>query len=365
MTSDLENIACPVCQTVFTERHPKEYYSGTMDMPLSFSELRIAVCPSCRFGFCHTRVSDEDLEAFYSHAYTGKAMKSHGSDLVHVNNPFHFDPRSIAQILLLKSFLPAPLSPTDTLLEIGPGPGSFLHACNRLGLNIEYWCVEPQTAAHDRLRTLGAHTIVGSTFGPHPLSQLKPASFKVIVMSHSLEHFNAQDVPGILQQVHTLLAPGGVFLCEVPNEDLSRYQYYSIPHLSFFSIESLRSVCEQAGMTVEFLSCAGKQEDVRRIIRTSLPDSTQDIFTNDALTRTQQSRSSHRNLEQSLRRKHIKARCLNICEIVFGTSITRFLLTQIAKRRAPDFYTLLKGPDFVYGPDRDVLRLVAIKRASR
>lgn len=230
---------------------------------------------------------------------------------------------------------------------------------------MEYWCVEPQTAAHNRLRALGAHTIVSSTFGSRPLSPLKPESFEVIVMSHSLEHFNAQDVPGILQQVNTLLAPGGIFLCEVPNEDLSRYQYYSIPHLSFFSIESLRFACEHASMDVKFLSCAGKQEDVQRIIRTSLPNSKQETFTDDPLTRTQQSRSSHRNLEQSLRRKHMKARCLNICQVVLGTSITRFLLTQIAKRRAPDFYSLLKEPDFVYGQDRDVLRLIATKRDVR
>ncbi len=349
---------CPICTTPTNTERKRDYYTGTMDMPSSFRQLSIYSCNNCRFSFGGERIAEEDLDAFYTKAYTGRAMKGGKNPLLNVGNPFHFEPRALAQVLLMRQYVDP--KPTDKLLDIGPGPGHFFHTCTRLNVPMEYWAVEPQEDAHPRLQKLGA-TIVPQLFGPEPIAELPDNTFRVIVMSHSLEHFNAHDVPGIVAHVARLLAPGGIFICEVPNEDLTRYQYYSIPHLSFFSMESLERVCANAGLETQFIGSAGKQEDVKRTVRSLESTAAAQEMTTDVKEGVHSSKTTHANLKRTHARQQKKQLILNASRMVLGQRATRGWLTMLAKHRAPDFYTLLQHPDFQYGPNRDVLRIVAKK----
>lgn len=352
---------CPICQTAAPEHNLISYYSGTMDMPTAFRTLRIAVCPNCYFGFPTTRVSDEDLFNYYNHAYTGKSKKATWTSLINAFNRYHFDTRALAQVLLIRQYITT--SPTDKLLDIGPGLGYAFHTCNQLKMPMNYFAVEPQEEAHPRLQKLGV-TIIPALFGTQPIPALQPHRFKIIVSSHSLEHFNAEDVPVVLQNIHILLADNGVLILEVPNEDLHRQSYFSIPHLAFFSMESLRVSLEKAGFELLFINGAGETLEVLRqrgdkMIRHS--DNPKDFQTaKDG--KIQQSTHVLDCLEKTKRIQTRKRMLIDGLNRILPQTIMTRLLDLRAKRAAPDFYTLLSSPEFQYGPDRDVLRAVAKKK---
>ncbi|MDO8505528.1 MAG: class I SAM-dependent methyltransferase [bacterium] len=329
-------------------------------MPTAFRSLKIAVCANCYFGFPTTRASNEDLFNYYNHAYTGKAKKATWSSLLNAFNPYHFDTRALAQMLLARQYTET--AKTDKLLDIGPGLGYTFHTCNRLGMSMQYFAVEPQQESHPRLQKLGV-TIIPRLFGATPLPSLQAHRFKVIVSSHSLEHFNAEEVPAVLKNIHALLADDGILVLEVPNEDLYRYSYFSIPHLAFFSIESLRLALEHAGFDVLFIGSAGETLESLRQQGDKTIKHIADTheFTTDHTTKIQQSEHVEMCLRKTQRAQTRKRFVLEGLSRILPTGILQRLLNKRAQNHMPDIYTFLSHAEFQYGPDRDILRCIAKK----
>jgi len=138
------------------------------------------------------------------------------------------------------------------LLDFGCGGGSFLKRMADQG-----WNVTGLDAAVGAVREiqeeLGLKALVGSL--PHP--DLRPGSFDVVTMWHSLEHVHRP--LAILREAYKLLLPGGRLIVATPNiESLPFYWFgqswfgLDLPrHLTHFTPKTLRDTLETAGFAVD------------------------------------------------------------------------------------------------------------------
>jgi 2-polyprenyl-3-methyl-5-hydroxy-6-metoxy-1,4-benzoquinol methylase len=136
-------------------------------------------------------------------------------------------------------------------LDFGCGGGLFLHRMHRQGWHVTG--LDVSTVAVEKVRTeLGLPALVGTL--PHP--RLKPESFDVITMWHSLEHVhNPREV---LENAYSLLAPGGKLLVAAPNIDSLAFRWFrsawfalELPrHLTHFTPDTLRRLLTQTGFRV-------------------------------------------------------------------------------------------------------------------
>lgn len=137
------------------------------------------------------------------------------------------------------------------LLDVGCGPGDFLHFAHQRGWTATGFDFAPSVAqlAHDKY---GLVVNVGD------LASLEyPAgSFTILSMWHVLEHL--RDPGAILMRAHELLAPDGLLVLEVPNVNCFwrrsyRYPFSAILHLFHFSPSTLALLVQKAGF--ELISC--------------------------------------------------------------------------------------------------------------
>jgi SAM-dependent methyltransferase len=134
------------------------------------------------------------------------------------------------------------------LLDFGCGGGSFLQRMQQQGWQVTG--VDACAAAVQRVRReLGLHALQGTL--PHP--ELRPGSFDVITMWHSLEHVHQPLT--VLREAHRLLAPRGKLLVAVPNIDSLPFRWFGhawygldLPrHLTHFAPATLHVMLERAG----------------------------------------------------------------------------------------------------------------------
>jgi SAM-dependent methyltransferase len=137
------------------------------------------------------------------------------------------------------------------LLDFGCGGGAFLAHMHRQAWQVTG--LDVSTAAIQRIRAvLGLRAIVGTL--PHP--DLRPASFEVITMWHSLEHVHAP--LDVLHEARRLLIPGGKLFVAVPNIDSLPFRWFGsawygldLPrHLTHFAPWTLHFMLEKAGFRV-------------------------------------------------------------------------------------------------------------------
>jgi SAM-dependent methyltransferase len=137
------------------------------------------------------------------------------------------------------------------LLDFGCGGGGFLASMHRHSWNVTG--LDVSTAAVQRVRTeLGLRALVGTL--PHP--DLRPASFDVITMWHSLEHVHAP--LDVLREAYRLLVPSGQLFIAVPNIDSLPFRWFGsawygldLPrHLTHFAPWTLHLMLERVGFRV-------------------------------------------------------------------------------------------------------------------
>ena len=140
------------------------------------------------------------------------------------------------------------------LLDFGCGGGSFLKRMADQG-----WNVTGLDAAVGAVREvqdeLGLNALAGTL--PHP--DLRPCSFDVVTMWHSLEHVHRP--LAILREAYKLLMPGGKLIVAAPNiESLPFYWFgqswfgLDLPrHLTHFTPKSMREMLETAGFQIEMV----------------------------------------------------------------------------------------------------------------
>jgi 2-polyprenyl-3-methyl-5-hydroxy-6-metoxy-1,4-benzoquinol methylase len=137
------------------------------------------------------------------------------------------------------------------LLDFGCGGGAFL--AQMRDQNWQVTGLDISTAAVQRVRwELGLRALVGTL--PHP--DLRPSSFDVITMWHSLEHVHSP--LEVLREAHRILVPGGRLVVAVPNIDSLPFRWFGsawygldLPrHLTHFAPWTLQAMLESAGFRV-------------------------------------------------------------------------------------------------------------------
>jgi SAM-dependent methyltransferase len=201
----------------------------------------VVQCQECGLCFTNPRPSRDTIGQFYPAVYRPhrtpgpRARRSFGR------------PRRPAlkerQVLSWRSH--------GRLLDFGCGGGSFLAQMHRLDWQVTG--LDISSAAVRRIRAeLGLRALEGTL--PHP--ELRPASFDVITMWHSLEHVHWPCE--VLREAERLLVSGGRLVVAVPNIDSLPFRWFGsswygldLPrHLTHFTPATLQRMLEQVGFRV-------------------------------------------------------------------------------------------------------------------
>ena len=204
----------------------------------------VVQCQECGLCFTSPRPNVETIGQFYPPVYRPHCTPSPRRDRV---RPRWFAgwqrPGKERELLSWRG--------PGRLLDFGCGGGSFLARMHRQAWQVTG--VDVSTAAVHRIRTeLGLRALVGTL--PHP--DLRPATFDVITMWHSLEHVHAP--LDVLREANRLLVSGGRLVVAVPNIDSLPFRWFGsswygldLPrHLTHFAPWTLHAMLEQAGFRV-------------------------------------------------------------------------------------------------------------------
>ena len=243
---------CPVCQVATTGVVP--YADPHWPDEGLFSQLEIHFCGACGLGFSVPEIPQGVLSRFYEQVYRRRGGAFY-LDFEHLAQPTAFDLRSISQILLAKHF--ATFAPDDVFVDIGPGNGASFGSAGALLRRPRLVGVELTPGASDAYaRLYGAETVRDLD----SLRGLVPPP-KIVLCSHSIEHFSRKDLAACSAGVRALLHADGVLVVEVPHVDMRVHESLRLrdsPHLLFFSTEGLRRLFEGFGFEVLFVDTCGE-----------------------------------------------------------------------------------------------------------
>jgi len=244
--SDL--VACPACCASMdpvvadSVAYPSSPGTDSVSRP-----ERVLYCPACGLGIAWPRISDAELDAYYTQ---GGYWDATGEPelLVPKLHPGHF---ALAQArwAFAQSAMssgPARLS----VLDIGAGHGFFGMVVSRdvyVDLS-RYVAVESDGHLRASLeRSWPRFAPRGALSTASDLSDVE-GPFDLIVLSNILEHLN--DPKGLLETVSGLLADDGVVFADVPCRD-ERFKADVFPHVLFFGSSSLNVLFKCTGFSVE------------------------------------------------------------------------------------------------------------------
>jgi hypothetical protein len=235
-----------------------------------FDDAQILVCEGCGFGESFPILSDADIEYFYTHIYRAETSPFY-IDFTKLFPQIRTDYRSVGQLLLAMQY--SNWQPYDLFVDIGPGSGSSFDWASRMLDTPKMAAVEYSDGAKKAYQRLyGVETF---TSLPQLVASKKTRP-KVILSSHSLEHFTHKSALELLSDVKVCLDATGVFILEVPNVDLrfiENNRSDDSPHFMFFSQESLRLFFESNGFNVLFCqSCGVLQQHTRELIGNSVSE---------------------------------------------------------------------------------------------
>jgi hypothetical protein len=192
-------------------------------------DLEVIVCQDCGFGFVpHLHF---DLNEYYANEYGQthgrKNLKPSFFKIIDSN-----ESKKVARSRWHAKMLYERFGTFDRVLDIGAGPGFFLHYVKA---NKRY-ALEYDTMSHPLLKHIGVDII-------NSLDDV--SDLDLIVMSHTLEHFTVDAYKAYVDTVLGKLKSGGILLIEVPefgflniNSKMPNDKGHE-PHTLFFSPVSL------------------------------------------------------------------------------------------------------------------------------
>ncbi|HSF46539.1 MAG TPA: class I SAM-dependent methyltransferase, partial [Chitinophagaceae bacterium] len=232
-------LQCPVCSS-----SKLKFVFKVKDHTVSGEDFAIWECEHCTFRFTQD-VPDADAiapyyksEEYISHTETRKGF---------INSAYHAVRKFTLQ---QKRKLVSQVTGLNkgTILDIGCGTGAFLEVMQSAGWKVKG--LEPDDSARKIATDRGV-----PAFPSGELFSLNE-HFNCITMWHVLEHVH--DLHRYVEQMKSILEPGGVILVAVPNytsEDASTYgpfwAAYDVPrHLYHFSPLSMKQLMNQHGMEI-------------------------------------------------------------------------------------------------------------------
>jgi SAM-dependent methyltransferase len=236
-----EETSCPLCgQDVGTP-----ILEAADPLPPANTGLVFAVvrCAHCGLTYTNPRPSERTIARFYPaeyrpHRRPGKMRQSR------MARPFWslLFGRPCGE---RRGALPWP-NP-GRLLDFGCGAGNFLKTMATQGWQVTG--LDAAVGAVQHVRENGLTALVGTL--PHP--DLRPGSFDVVTMWHSLEHVHHP--LAILREAYRLLVPGGKLIVATPNIASLPYRVFGrswfgldLPrHLTHFTPRTLTAMLQAGG----------------------------------------------------------------------------------------------------------------------
>ena len=255
----MKTMICPICLSSDLINNI-EYENVQFPRSLIFEGLVAVGCKSCGFGYSSPDIPQNIVNQFYSFYYRQQ------------NSPFFVDfsdlkrtrleHRSLAQLLLAKNYVD--FNCGETFLDIGPGSAaSFNCALNTLK-NPKLVAIEFNDGAKNAYKRL----YNAETFSDVNDFIASGYSAKIVLLSHSLEHFRLPDLESALQNFGRLLSPGGIMIIEVPLTDMRIHANSGVcesPHFLFFSLDSIDLLFRKYNWDILYLnSCAETYGDWER-----------------------------------------------------------------------------------------------------
>ena len=233
---------CHICDSKII--HKVNYKVSEFKFVNEFKNLSIMYCEKCGFGFSFPELSHSFINEFYANVYRGE------------NAPYYIDYkklrvgssincRSLSQLLPALKYVG--LNEGDSFLDIGPGKGDSFDCLRYISKGIKMFAIEPSqdaSLAYNRLYNVKSFDSI---------EMIPENSMKLILMSHSLEHFRLSDIGSTLKKLKSILNQNGVLIIEVPHVDLrihAEKRTIDDPHFLFFSLDSLRRLFENDGWQV-------------------------------------------------------------------------------------------------------------------
>jgi len=239
-----------------------------------FDNLNLCYCTNCGLGTINSQIKNELVFNFYEFQYRAE------------NSPYHInfkDPneiheifvdychRTTQQLLLVKEF--CTFKSNDIFLDIGPGAGSSFYISSSLLNKPQLFGIEISNGASEFYNRfpLNKINVVDSI---EKFIELKKKA-KVLLMSHSLEHYQIADLPDLFKNIKNAMDQEGILIIEVPNVDLrihTKNRGTDTPHFLFFSQKSLSILLEKYGFKVLFSNTCDQiyQEESNLIEQNSL-----------------------------------------------------------------------------------------------
>ena len=223
-----------------------------------FLKRKILSCNNCGFSCVYPPIENKLLNKFYRNhysAYGGPHYEPYQTSIYKWKN--NINHRAMSQVSLARQYLN--IDDGSNILDIGCGFGENFSMLKKMKINPNFFAIEAGENYINRLLELGA-SILPTKDGSVELDQNYHGFFDVIFMSHVLEHFNANELESIVVKIHKYLKDGGIFVCEVPNDDFRIKDLEGnnqAPHLCFFSIDSIQELLNKIGLSINFISTSG------------------------------------------------------------------------------------------------------------
>jgi len=252
--------AIPTCPISGLPMKPWLEFVGDYRRPKAGRPFRAFWCEQSGFGQIEPRPSPQDVPAFYDIPYyTHQAKESSQSQertsfAARVRSHLAWRRDFGHQILSTDSLRTFLARPGARFLDLGCGSGAALVRAREAGAETVVG-VEPDPAARETAR--GRGFVVHAGTAEEIPNQLEDERFDVVIMSHVLEHTLNPLVAA--QELERLVAPGGVALIEVPNNEAiglkvagATWPWLDVPrHLNFFTKASLDAMIRKVGLVPE------------------------------------------------------------------------------------------------------------------
>ena len=230
-----------------------------------FQNKAVLFCRDCGQGWMYPAVDEETIIRFYQTDYRSEVSPHYVDFSSKILSPKFYRAKSIAQLLLAQQYLTPKRA--YNILDFGAGLGRlFISASELFDEQINLYAIEHDKNAIKYFRKYHRDVNILNSVSECP------DGLDLVVMSHSLEHFDISGAKCVLKEIYEALIPGGILLIEVPHCDFRDAEYQGIrpldtPHLTFFSLKSLQLFLEGTEFSIKFIDTAGPLIDDLKLRR--------------------------------------------------------------------------------------------------
>ena len=248
---------CPVCESKRLEK----YFVGEDKLLGTKGKYPLSKCVECNASFLNPQPSNDELKKHYSKDKYYSLQNIDESSLrlklklKLYNTYFNKSKTNLFERILYSPFKfiirGTNIIKGNKILDVGSGSGQFIYEMKRLGM--DSYGIEPSDFDEKTVRKSGLNVKKGFL----KRGIYKKNFFDVITINHVLEHVsNPREV---LEEIHNILKPGGVFIVGVPNSNSiarkifeKNWLAYDVPrHLINYSDENLPDFLNQFGFKVK------------------------------------------------------------------------------------------------------------------